>query len=472
MFIAYFFICIPIRYDNVCMVNKMNPSQLFAHKFTISYLRHIYDSYIKDSNSVGLDKINRETFHKRIGPEISTIKRKANNNTYHFTSYKQKLISKGAKKLPRTISIPTIRDRVTLKSLCTLLQEIYPEIKQEISQSKISRLNERIKTEAFDSFIKIDLSNFYSTIPHTELIQKISKKTKSKKIIELIINAIRNTTIPVAKKGPKEFNKLGVPQGISISNILADIYLLDLDTKYSALPHLHYERYVDDILLLCDSENLSTLAEEIINDLKYLKLHPHAITEDDSSKSYKGSISDGFSFLGYTFINDSVSIRNESIHKLENSLSNLFTTYKYKSESQPEKAKEMLEWRLNLRITGCIFNNTRRGWLFYFSQLNDIKLLYRLDSYLKILLRRYQITDIKLKKFSRAYFEMKKTNNAQHCYVINFDTISTDEKRVILEKYIGINRLQHKNDEDIERLFKYKISHVIDELESDILSVS
>ena len=41
--------------------------------------------------------------------------------TYAFSKYKQKLISKGAGKAPREISIPTTRDRVALRALSDFL---------------------------------------------------------------------------------------------------------------------------------------------------------------------------------------------------------------------------------------------------------------------------------------------------------------------------------------------------------------
>lgn len=124
----------------------MTPYKLFKSFTSKKHLKKIYETNIKNKPAVGLDKLNNHTFSNRLDNEIDVIHRKIENKTYHFTTYKQKLISKGANKPPRCISIPTIRDRITLKVLCELLQSIYKsKIIQEIPQKK-NRKNQRVAT--------------------------------------------------------------------------------------------------------------------------------------------------------------------------------------------------------------------------------------------------------------------------------------------------------------------------------------
>ena len=91
-------------------------------------------------------------------------------------------------------------------------------------------------------------------------------------------------------------------------------------------------------------------------------------------------------------------------YRFETSIVRLLTTYKYRSkftkELNDEKRNlEILEWRINLRITGCIFNNTKRGWIFYYSQITDLKVLYKLDSTIKSLIKRFNLEGkLKIKK--------------------------------------------------------------------------
>ena len=55
-----------------------------------------------------------------------------------------------------------------------------------------------------------------------------------------------------------------MPQGLSISNILANIYLNDFDKENNSKDDYKYFRYVDDIFILCNSEEK---AKEILRKL-------------------------------------------------------------------------------------------------------------------------------------------------------------------------------------------------------------
>ena len=72
-----------------------------------------------------------------------------------------------------------------------------------------------------------------------------------------------------------------------------------------------------------------------------------------------GKIGEPFSYLGYTFSGKSVSVRSNSIDKLKSSIAAIFTGYKHSKL----KNVDFLLWRLNLRITGCVFEKTFKGLL-------------------------------------------------------------------------------------------------------------
>lgn len=70
--------------------------------------------------TVGVDRVNFKNFKNNLSENSSIIERKVKNGTYTFSRYKEVLILKGKDKLPRTIYIPTIRDKIVL----SLLKEI------------------------------------------------------------------------------------------------------------------------------------------------------------------------------------------------------------------------------------------------------------------------------------------------------------------------------------------------------------
>lgn len=426
--------------------------------FSMDNLKEVYYTYIQDKCSTGLDGINKETFERSINDFLADINRKVLNNTYSFTPYKQKLIIKGKNKYPRLISIPTIRDKITLKVLHGVLSENI-KVETEQSQMIIGKLKSYIETNKFDTFIKLDIKDFYPSINHKILRKEIKKDIKSRKFLRLLFNSITTAT---GEKGVK--NTKGVPQGLSISNILANIYLKELDDVYKNTANIVYFRYVDDILILCSSTDCLNIKEEIFSHFKKLKL------KINKEKTYSDSLDNGFSFLGYEFSNHKFTVRTSSKKKLEDSLIKIFSEYKYSDF----KKRELFLWQLNLRITGCVYHNHGYGWLFYFSKIDDIKLLFKFDSLVSSFIKKFKIDNIsrlELKKFIRAYHEINK-NKIKTTYIPNFDLeVSLEDKKVFLRDIMNVPSVNLLSDKQIVDIYRSFINRTINDLERDVQEI-
>ncbi|MDA3779714.1 MAG: reverse transcriptase domain-containing protein, partial [Bacteroidales bacterium] len=393
----------------------MSASYHFRKIYTKKSLRNLYYSTVRFKSSVGIDRINRRTFEKKIEEHIDIIYRKAKNGSYNFSPYREKLISKGKGKIPRVISIPTIRDKLNLKALYENLKLVYGNETPFVHQI-INQITMHISDNQYDGIIRLDVKNFYPSIVHDLLLEQLSKNIKKREIIKLITDAIKHPTVSKSIKDTNaSCNQIGVPQGLSVSNILANIYFLPIDRKYKSISAFEYFRYVDDILIVCKCAEFNEIKKEITYDCKKLGLELHT---DDPEKSKSCMISDTFGFLGYSFKDSKISVRKKSIDHLRESIIKLFTSYKY-SDSHNLK---LLKWSVDFRITGCIFNDTKFGWLFFFSQMDDLKLLGSLDHFVKKQAKRFNIntSEISFKKFFRTYNEI--TNNLTNTkYIPNFD---------------------------------------------------
>lgn len=179
----------------------MKAFKSFNKRFTKKNLKSTYKEKTIDSGAIGIDKINHNNFDENLAENINTVKRKVKNNTYKFTVYKQKLISKGPDSKPRTISIPTIRDRLTLRCMCDMLFDIYSEeINLNIPQVTINKVQLEMNKGIYDAFVKIDIKSFYNSIPHDKLKESLKKKIRKKEILNLIYKAITNGTTSTPKK--------------------------------------------------------------------------------------------------------------------------------------------------------------------------------------------------------------------------------------------------------------------------------
>lgn len=438
----------------------MSALSSFKQYFSEISLSSIYQDSVSLSPATGIDNLTHKNFWPILYQQLSITSRKVLNGKYEFTKYKLKLISKGRGKSPREISIPTIRDRLTLKALCKFLFENYKEdLAFELPQPMVERALKIIESKIYTGFIKLDVENFYPSVDHAELTKALRRRTKSTRIISLIHKAISTATVSDPSETGKKSSK-GVPQGLSISNVLAAIYLSGIDKKYNSKQNLHYFRYVDDVFILCKYEDIPAISNSISSDFKKLGLTIHP-PKPSGSKSVYGRITEQFDYLGYHFHDNRVSAREGSIRKLKDSLVSIFSAYKYSKN----KSINFLQWRLNLRITGCVFKNKGKGWLFFFSEINDESLLHNLDRYVQHLTSRFNLP-VKPKKFVRTFFELKHHRYSNN-YIPNFDNFTILQMSSVLTDYFGKN-IDNLHPEQIKYEFERRINKQAKELLTDI----
>lgn len=439
----------------------MSHLKTFRRTFSESNLKKIYAEKVSFGRATGVDGMTHAAFQQKLPSEVSLISERVRDGLYNFSNFKLKLISKGRGKLPRELSIPTIRDRISLRALCDFLLEIFgDDANTRLPQPVIRNLKQAIASGNFDTFIRLDIIDFYPRIRHQQLISRLRTRIRHPEILTAIERALSTPTVEAGSKSSAK-NKIGIPQGLAISNPLANIYLSHFDKKISG-GRIFFCRYVDDIMILCRAPETQAVLEEITSSLRRLGLSHHDISAS-SEKSRTGETrSDAFSYLGYNFYGNLVSVRPKSVTKLRESIVSIFTAYHHSKK----KNIDFLRWRLNLRITGCIYENRAKGWLFFFSEINDVAILHQLDSFVKNLLRRFGVS-LTTKKFIRAYYEInhrKYTNR----YIPNFDKTTIPEMRNILASYFNVHDAHVLRDEEIERLFKVKILGEVRDLEEDI----
>lgn len=417
--------------------------------------------------------MDSQNFDGNNAREIALISRKVLSGEYRFTKYKEKLISKGLGKSPRQLSIPTIRDRLTLKLLCEYLFEVFPESKPSLPQDKIEKLKKAVDGGDHTHFIKIDLKDFYPSINHKLLISKIRKRIRLEEFRTLFIAALESPTVSESNiKGASKVEQ-GVAQGLSISNVLAEIFMMDVDSKIKEVAPVFF-RFVDDLIVLTDS-NPREIFAKINSILRTSKLNPHPI-DSIGSKTKIGKISDGLEFLGYAIKPHKVSVRKSSVINFEGSLVDAFSEYKHrlrnaKNAKEQEAALVRFRWNLNLKITGCIYKNQRFGWVFYYSQINDLSILRRVDNTIELLFNRFKIAKPpNPKRLLKAFYESKRTDKESHWYIPNYDFLSIEKKKKFLT---GIGqKIDELPDREVDYVFHRLIRRATRSLEKDVLSFS
>lgn len=418
----------------------------------------------KGQLSPGIDKINKKQYILLEPKYIELVLTGINSGKYKFTKYKQLLKFKGPNSYPRRISIPVLRDKLMLK--CINEYFLKDLIKSKHVYTIVEEINEEIKSESADEFIKIDIESFFDDIDLKILLSKLKENKINANVIGLIDRALKTVTVD-AKQNSKAINRIdetitsGVKQGITISNYLAEIYLLDFDDKFNNMKGIKYFRFVDDILILYNSNNISRA--NIINEIK-IELALLKLKEKESKRMIGKLKSTEFPFLGYLFKSNKISVSSDIVHKKERQLERVIFDFK---NLRKKRSINYLQWKLDLEITGFVSNNKFYGWLNVYQSLTDLSILYHLDNVVnKLLERAGYATKIKPASFVKSYYTVKVRDTSR---IENFDRKYSDT--VAKEKFLNDTlsiKTDSVSDEIIENIFNDAVHKLIFEFERDL----
>ncbi|TIL56284.1 MAG: RNA-directed DNA polymerase (reverse transcriptase) protein [Mesorhizobium sp.] len=437
----------------------MSPSELFEREFSAGNLKAIFEERISQSATVGKDGVSPSEFGKVLDIEVTRIATRAQASKYDFTTFKQKLVLKGAGKPPREISIATVRDRLALRALTNVLMEVFKDQKPSAPHYYIEEIADFIKPLSYEySFIQLDIKDFYPSIIHDVLLSRLRRRIRSRAILSLVHNAIRT---PTGNRVGDGVNIRGVPQGLSVSNILSSIYM----EKFDQIAHskLTYFRYVDDIVIVCKSADAKRNFKYIYAALKKIGLSSHDLVEGSKTKIVP--VLKGIEYLGYSLKPGAISVRKSSYRRMMDNIISVITLVKYSVNHNKILA------RINIKITGCIFNGKRMGWMFFFSLTDDIKQLKRLDNFVsqewvKLGLERYG----RPRKFVKTYYEIRFNMNDTK-YIPKFDDYTTEQKvRLIadIDLFGDYDTVRLWSQERINKRFLQIVKKEVAELEKDV----
>lgn len=441
-------------------MSGLDKSLIFETVFSEENFSRILEDRIKDAKFTGLDGISASAFADQADAEIKTALKKIHSGRYRFTRYSEKLILKTHKKPPRQIAITTIRDALVLRALCDYLTEFYSDCRMRPPHDVIKRLSTKARVASDDDcFLRMDVVNFYPTIVHSTLIEQLSKRLPDHHALGLVRTAI---STPIGFNGTTTPN-VGVPQGLSISNILSMIYLNDFD--FSCDLNYEYFRYVDDIVILANKDDVSRVHCEVESYLaKNLGLKTHPLDQVAGDKTVISSVAEGTAYLGYQVSKTGLKIRENSYKKMFRAivgcLRSLRGTY---SVSQ-------VLWRLNLIVTGCRFEERSVGWVFFFRQSTDMGQFYRMDAFVKKQMAIYGLTDeiSKVKSFAKAYREIR-YNREKTNYVPDFDNFTLADKIHVISLIRGFSaeRLGQMEREKIDEMYWSIVRRQVARLEKE-----
>ncbi|WP_201242996.1 group II intron reverse transcriptase/maturase [Halorhodospira halophila] len=276
-------------------------------------LRHAYALVRANKGAPGVDGQDfRQIEQSGVEQWLSAIRNDLREKTYRPMPVRRVMIPKpGGGERP--LGIPTIRDRVVQTATKLVIEPIFeadlePNTYAYRPRRSAAEAIEAVQTlllRGYTDVVDADLSRYFDTIPHSELMQSVACRISDRHVLRLIKMWLKTPVEETDGSGGKRMtggkgSKCGTPQGGVISPLLANLYM-NRFLKYWRRSgtgvglRAHVIAYADDFVILSRGHALAaeTRARQVMMKLG-LTLNTEKTVVVDARR-------ERFDFLGYSF---------------------------------------------------------------------------------------------------------------------------------------------------------------------------
>jgi RNA-directed DNA polymerase len=287
--------------------------QLYDKVYRADILEHAYLLCRSRGGTSGVDGVTFEQIESS-GPAqwLERLGKELHDKTYRPDPVRRVMIPKpGGGERP--LGIPTIRDRVVQTAAVLVLEpifeadfvdEAYGYRRRRSAQDAVKAVHQSLQA-GYTQVVDADLSRYFDTIPHRELMKSVARRVVDRQMLRLIRMWLK---VPVEERDERGNRRMtggkrstrGTPQGGVISPLLANVYMHRFLRYWRQCGKgqafaARLINYADDFVILSRGKAKEALAwtGEVMERLK-LTLNPAKTCVRDAR-------GETFDFLGYTF---------------------------------------------------------------------------------------------------------------------------------------------------------------------------
>jgi RNA-directed DNA polymerase len=286
---------------------------LYDKVYRADILDHAYRLARSNGGAPGVDGVTFTDIElKGLEEWLASLREELRTETYKPKPVRRVMIPKpGGGERP--LGIPTIRDRVVQTAAKLVLEPIF---EADLSDSAFGYREGRSAGEAvkrvhrtlgdgYTDVVDADLSKYFDTIPHDQLMRSVARRVSDGKMLKLIKAWLKTPVEETDERGNRRMtggkgSRMGTPQGGVISPLLANIYMNRFlrvflkrgkDQEFCA----RLVNYADDFVILSRGQAESALA------WTRRVLAAIGLTLNETKTCIRDAREDHFDFLGYTF---------------------------------------------------------------------------------------------------------------------------------------------------------------------------
>jgi group II intron reverse transcriptase/maturase len=390
---------------------KAEPNYCFYTLWDKIYRADILKTaYKRCRNNGGSYGIDKETFAeietKGLGAWLGKLQEELKDKVYSPKPLRRVWILKADGKSMRPLSIACIRDRVVQLAMLLLLNPIFeadmlpeqygfrPNVDAKMAIRRVYyHVTQFHRTEIIDA----DLKDYFTSIPHGDLMKCITRRVADKQILQtikrwLVVSVIEEKDGKQVRSTEAKDKHRGIPQGSPISPLLSNCYfrrflLAWKKFVYEESLNARIVNYADDFVICCKpfaSGKANEAMRSIINRIG-LQVNQNKTQVVNLIKK------EHFDFLGYaigTFYNK----EGSSYYGTQPSKKALKKVIK---KIHDETSRQWLMSTAEIRVIQI--NRILQGWCNYFNQGPVLSSYKALRSYTEKRLRRWLANKSKLR---------------------------------------------------------------------------
>ncbi len=287
--------------------------QLYDKILRPDILAHAYRLAKSNGGASGVDGMTFAGIEARgVEAFLTGLGRELREGTFRPDPVKRVLIPKpGGGERP--LGIPTIRDRVVQTAAKLVLEPIFEAGLEDsaygyrpgrTAQQAVEVVH-RAVCEGYRDVVDADLSKYFDTIPHDQLMKSVARRVVDRRMLKLVKSWLK-APVQVSVEGGKvrmeggKGTKRGTPQGGVLSPLLANIYMNRFLRHWrqrgrGEAYQARVVNYADDFVIL--SRRKAAEALEWTRGV----MRALGLTLNEQKTCLRDANREAFNFLGYTF---------------------------------------------------------------------------------------------------------------------------------------------------------------------------